>query len=185
MEIIDPDKTLFSHLLFRNSCIQTDNGLYIKDLRAINRDLKSTVIVDNTVMSFAFQLDNGVPIMPFYDEKEDTTMLKITEYLMSLKEVEDVRINNRKAFSLQHTFKLNVPSFLKYYYEDESSIDNEHSVESIDSSLEMKKSGSDNIGEYETGKKMGKRTRTIIEKELGKFQETFPKYFESQGKESQ
>ena len=41
----------------------------MKDLRIIaNRSLKDMVIVDNAVYSFAFQLDNGIPIVPFYSD---------------------------------------------------------------------------------------------------------------------
>ena len=41
----------------------------MKDLQIIaNRSLKDMVIVDNAVYSFAFQLDNGIPIVPFYSD---------------------------------------------------------------------------------------------------------------------
>jgi len=40
---------------------------YVKDLRVISdRELDYTVIVDNSLLSFAFQFDNGVPICAFY-----------------------------------------------------------------------------------------------------------------------
>jgi len=29
------------------------------------------VLVDNAAYSYAWQLDNGIPIVPFYDNKED------------------------------------------------------------------------------------------------------------------
>ena len=52
--------------MYRDSCIQTEEGIYVKDLRIIaNWSLKDIVIVDNAVYSFAFQLDNGIPIIPF------------------------------------------------------------------------------------------------------------------------
>lgn len=50
--------------------MKTEEGVYIKDLRIIkNRNLKDMVIIDNAVYSFGFQLDNGIPILPFYDDK--------------------------------------------------------------------------------------------------------------------
>jgi len=50
----------------------TEEGVHIKDLRVIgNRDLKDLVIVDNAAYSFGYQIDNGVPIIPFYDNKND------------------------------------------------------------------------------------------------------------------
>jgi TFIIF-interacting CTD phosphatase-like protein len=36
---------------------------FVKDLRVINNiDLENTLILDNHIYSFAFQLDNGIPI---------------------------------------------------------------------------------------------------------------------------
>jgi CTD small phosphatase-like protein 2 len=64
----------------------------VKDLRILNnRNLKDLVIVDNSVYSFAFQIDNGIPIIPFYEDKEDEEMLHLIYYLNCLVDVEDVR----------------------------------------------------------------------------------------------
>ena len=73
----------------------------MKDLRVIgNRDLKDMVIVDNSVYSFAFQIDNGIPIIPFYKDPNDEEMLHLIYYLNCLANVEDVRQQNRAAFEL-------------------------------------------------------------------------------------
>ena len=40
--------------------------MYVKDLRVIGRDLKSMVLVDNAAYSYAYQLGNGIPILPYY-----------------------------------------------------------------------------------------------------------------------
>lgn len=40
--------------------------MYVKDLRIIkDRNLKDVVLVDNSTVSFAFNLDNGIPIRAF------------------------------------------------------------------------------------------------------------------------
>ena len=81
LDYLDPGRELIQARLYREHCIQPEPhwfldqsegaqnlALYIKDLRIIaNRDLEDMVIVDNAVYSFGFQLDNGVPIIPFYD----------------------------------------------------------------------------------------------------------------------
>lgn len=48
--------------------MSTDEGVYIKDLRVIaNRNMSDLIIVDNAAYSFGFQVDNGIPILPYYD----------------------------------------------------------------------------------------------------------------------
>ena len=89
---IDPDNQYFQHRLYRHNCIQTPEGYYIKDLRIIaNRSLKDLVIVDNSVYSFAYQIDNGIPIIPFCDDPNDEEMVHLVYYLECLAQIEDVR----------------------------------------------------------------------------------------------
>lgn len=47
-----------------------------------NRHLDSVVLIDNAVYSFYFQLENGVPITPFYRNKKDTELLSLEGFLM-------------------------------------------------------------------------------------------------------
>jgi CTD small phosphatase-like protein 2 len=58
------------------------------------------VIVDNSVYSFAYQLDNGIPIIPFYNDPKDEELMHLIFYIQSLVNVDDVREANRKAFEL-------------------------------------------------------------------------------------
>lgn len=113
LDYIDPNKEYIQHRLYRQHCFLTSEGYYVKDLRIFtdpmeqNRygawDLKDVVIVDNSVYSFAFQIDNGIPIIPFYNDKADEEMLHLVYYLNCLAGVQDVREQNRQAFEL---FKL-------------------------------------------------------------------------------
>jgi CTD small phosphatase-like protein 2 len=55
LDFLDPAHELIHYRLYRDSCFQTEDGVYIKDLRIIkNRTLKDMVIVDNAVYSFGF-----------------------------------------------------------------------------------------------------------------------------------
>ena len=55
LDYLDPCGDLVHFRLYREHCVQTAEGLYVKDLRVLaNRDLKDVVIVDNAVHSFAF-----------------------------------------------------------------------------------------------------------------------------------
>ena len=94
LDYIDPNHELFQHRLYRHNCILTPEGYYVKDLRIFKPEqfnLNQIVIVDNSVFSFAFHIDNGVPIMPFYHDKTDEEMLHLVYYLNCLSGVDDVR----------------------------------------------------------------------------------------------
>jgi len=45
--------------------------MYVKDLKVIDRDLSQMVLVDNAAYSYAFHLDSGIPILPYYEGKVD------------------------------------------------------------------------------------------------------------------
>lgn len=71
----------------------------MKDLSKLNRDLSQTVLVDNSAYSYAMQLDNGIPILPFYEGK-DFELAALESYLQKLLDCDDVRTLNRQYFQL-------------------------------------------------------------------------------------
>ena len=71
IDYLDPTGELVHHRLFREHCYLMNNGPYIKDLRIIDRDPAKTVLVDNAAYSYVFQLDNGIPILPYYCGSHD------------------------------------------------------------------------------------------------------------------
>ena len=80
--------------------------IYVKDLRIFNKIyLKKIVIIDNSVLSFAFQIDNGIPILPFYNNKNDREMIILVNYLSHLSTVNDVRDENRKFLKMEYLLK--------------------------------------------------------------------------------
>ena len=69
LDKIDPEKTLFKKRMYRDSCIKTEQ-FFIKDLDVIlDREKTSMLIVDNSILSFAFDLENGVPINSFMGDE--------------------------------------------------------------------------------------------------------------------
>ena len=56
-------------------------------------DLKDVVIVDNAVYSFGFQLMNGVPILPYYEDPNDTELFHLIDFMRMLKDSPDMRDN--------------------------------------------------------------------------------------------
>lgn len=70
-------------------------------MRILNVDLRDVVIVDNAVYSFAFQLDNGIPIVSWFDNENDKELSNLIGYLSYLSKVDDVRIVNRQNFRMR------------------------------------------------------------------------------------
>ena len=104
LDYLDPSRTLIHHRLYRDSCIMT-NGVYVKDLRILkNRTLEDTIIIDNSAYSFAYQIDNGVPIIEWIDDRNDRELYNLIGYLRMIAKESDVREINRRAFKL-NSFK--------------------------------------------------------------------------------
>jgi len=81
--------------------LKTVDGLYIKDLRVLDYPLDRVLIVDNSVSSFGLQLDNGIPITPFYSDYSDHELIHVASYALSLANRDDwVRINS-ETFQLR------------------------------------------------------------------------------------
>jgi len=78
------------------------NNFYVKDLRIIgDRKLEDMVIVDNSIVAFAFNLDNGVPINDFRgDVPMDEELIYMTSYLEDIYHFDDIREANIKNFRL-------------------------------------------------------------------------------------
>lgn len=101
VNVLDPFNQYVKEILTRTSCIRSKNGFFVKDLRIIkNRDLKSMIIVDNLAHSFAFQIDNGVPILEFINNKKDRELKYLYDHLMEAAYVDDIRVFNRKKLKL-------------------------------------------------------------------------------------
>ena len=86
--------------LYRNSCIVRGEHR-IKDLRILNRDLRHVVIIDNTIVSFMSQIENGVPITPFTGDMSDICLTELLGYLQELKDSEDVRVHLKEMFNIK------------------------------------------------------------------------------------
>ena len=105
LDYIDPEKKYIQHRFYREHCIKANDNVYIKDLRVFkNRDLKDLIIVDNAVYSFGKQLSNGIPIMPFKDDKDDREFIDLMNYIKAIKDCEDLRVPNKNAFKMEKVY---------------------------------------------------------------------------------
>ena len=60
-------------------------------------------LIDNASYSYAWQIDNGIPILPFYDNKDDRELIELEKYLKNMIGVSDIREYNRNNLKL-HLF---------------------------------------------------------------------------------
>ena len=100
---LDPGNNFIKFRLYRNNCIFVNDELKIKDLRILKGvDLKNVVLVDNNMYSFAAQINNGILINSFYDNKKDNELLNVFGYLMAyIYNAEDVRKVNEEMFQFK------------------------------------------------------------------------------------
>ena len=141
LDFMDPKNKFFKHRLYRNNCslIDVDGAkFYVKDLEILNENynLKDIVIVDNSVLSFAYHLHNGIPIVPYYDEDKDGSLYVVGLYLMHIFKQNDLREENKKYINLdsflEEAKKLKEDSFEEY---DENSIESFKEIDENNNSI--------------------------------------------------
>jgi CTD small phosphatase-like protein 2 len=100
LDQIDPAGKV-SYRLYRQHCDSTSAGSLMKDLRRLGRDLRRTVMIDNSCLGFAFTLNNGIPCFPFTDDRNDRELLSFIPILAELKSLKDFRPFLQKMYRLE------------------------------------------------------------------------------------
>lgn len=92
LDRIDPSHHI-SFRLYRQHT-QPQNGVYLKDLSRLGRDLSKTIIVDNNAENFSLQPENGIYIKTWHDDPGDNALSQLARLLTSvaLQSPADVRI---------------------------------------------------------------------------------------------
>jgi Dullard-like phosphatase family protein len=124
LDFIDPKKQLFAARFYRDSWLTSPDDSFIKDLRIFEDqwNLKDIILVDNSTMSFARQFDNGFPILPFYNDANDTEMVYLYYFLKRIHKDYDLRTSLRSTFWLNKLKKSviweNIAGVVEYIVEE-------------------------------------------------------------------
>jgi len=95
LDFIDK-KNICKFRLFREHCCCFCNGFansFIKDLKKLDRDMKSLIIIDNNPKSFMLNKENGIPIKTWVEDLNDRELFKLIPYMLFLgnEKIIDVR----------------------------------------------------------------------------------------------
>eukprot|EP01016_Furgasonia_blochmanni_P038303 TRINITY_DN4610_c0_g2_i4.p1 TRINITY_DN4610_c0_g2~~TRINITY_DN4610_c0_g2_i4.p1 ORF type:complete len:396 (-),score=77.28 TRINITY_DN4610_c0_g2_i4:356-1453(-) len=86
---LDPERQI-PFRLFREHCTLQE-GIYVKDLDRLGRDLKDVIIIDNSPNSFKLHQGNAIRVENFIDDREDRELLEMLPFVEFLAEMHDVR----------------------------------------------------------------------------------------------
>ena len=76
-------RNIISHKLYRKHTNQL-NGIFLKDLSKLGRDIKKICIIDNTKENYGLQPENGLHISSFLGEQSDNELLSLCDDLMKI-----------------------------------------------------------------------------------------------------
>lgn len=120
---IDPEKRLIHHRFYNQHARLLEDGedtFIVKDLNIFKGEvsLDDILIVDNNIYSFAYQLENGIPILDFMGDPHDTELLKVMETLSHLKGFSNLRAECERTFRLREIYNQDMALFIQYYDSD-------------------------------------------------------------------
>jgi len=99
LKVIDPHRSYFSHVFYRDSCCKTTNGKLVKDLTIfVNVPLKDMILVDNNTYCMWPQPECGIPILNYEHNDRDAELVQLEKFLIDLRSYDDHREAIRECF---------------------------------------------------------------------------------------
>jgi len=89
MDMMDPHGYCTARL-FREHCAFV-NGVFVKDMSVLGRDMKDTILIDNSPTSYMLQPECGLPILSWYDDMSDRMLLEYIPMLIEMSKINEIR----------------------------------------------------------------------------------------------
>lgn len=109
IEIIEKDGPLFTACFYRSESTELSTmreTFFVLDFTVFeNINMEESLLVDSSLVHFAFQLGNGIPVLPFYDNTNDTELKILIKFLMSVSEDETLKDFCRKNLELENQYE--------------------------------------------------------------------------------
>ena len=142
LDILDKEK-FCSFRLFREHCTLL-NSSFVKDLKKLGRDLKDIIIVDNSPLAYLLNSDNGLPILTWFDDRNDQELYKITPVLEFLSGVPDVREYIGKIVVNNEISYINARKVINEYNEKNKKKINENEIKENKNSININNNNIEN-----------------------------------------
>lgn len=88
INLLDTTKVVSSRL-FREHCTLT-NGIYLKDLGRLGRELSQVIIIDNSPSSYFKHPKNAIPVSSWIDDPNDKVLFDLKNQMERISKVENV-----------------------------------------------------------------------------------------------
>lgn len=89
MDYLDPHGRLGTLRLFREHCTELRQAR-VKDLSLLGRPLEKVAIIDNSHVAYLFQPRNAIPIVSWFDDRNDREFDRLMPMLAELARTDDV-----------------------------------------------------------------------------------------------
>lgn len=89
MNQLDPQRKLGNLRLFREHCTELRQAR-VKDLSLLGRPLEKVAIIDNSHVAYLFQPRNAIPIVSWFDDRNDREFERLMPMLAELAKADDV-----------------------------------------------------------------------------------------------
>ena len=109
--LVDPLGKFILMRLYREDCVQITDEICIKDFRVLEGiDMKRVVLIDNQLLSFATNLENGFLCDSFNGSMADVELSSIKDFFLNYKDEDDLQKLLCNMFHLKDTIEAIIKS---------------------------------------------------------------------------